>query len=78
MSDPRDSPRLRVAVLNRVFSPSAGGAETYSIRLVEQLAQGHEIHVFAQEIDHDWPGVVYHRVSRPLRRSGWLNQLWYA
>ena len=78
MSDPRDGPRLRVAVLNRVFSPSGGGAESYSIRLVEQLAQQHEIHVFAQEVDHAWPNVTYHRVSRPLRRSRWLNQLWYA
>lgn len=70
--------RLRVAVLNRVFSASGGGAETYSIRLVEQLAARHEIHVFAQEISHQWPGVAYHRVSSPLRRSRWLNQLWYA
>ena len=78
MSVPRDVPRLRVAVLNRVFSPSGGGAETYSVRLVEQLAQQYEMHVFAQEIDHSWPGVTYHRVSRPLRRPAWLNQLWYA
>ncbi len=70
--------RLRVAVLNRVFSASGGGAESYSIRLVEQLAARHEIHVFAQEIAHEWPGVTYHRVSSPLRRSRWLNQLWYA
>lgn len=70
--------RLRVAVLNRVFSASGGGAESYSIRLVEQLAARHEIHVFAQEISHRWPGVSYHRVSSPLRRSRWINQLWYA
>ncbi len=76
MSGPRG--RLRVAVLNRVFSASGGGAESYSIRLVEQLAARHEIHVFAQEIAHQWPGVTYHRVSSPLRRSRWLNQLWYA
>ncbi len=70
--------RLRVAVLNRVFSATGGGAESYSIRLVEQLAARHEIHVFAQEINHRWPGVTYHLVSSPLRRSRWLNQLWYA
>lgn len=78
MSDASGPSRLRVAVLNRVFSAAGGGAESYSIRLVEQLAGRHEIHVFAQEIVHEWPGVVYHRVSSPLRRSGWLNQLWYA
>lgn len=70
--------RLRVAVLNRVFSSSGGGAESYSIRLVEQLAARHEIHVFAQEIAHQWPGVIYHRVSSPLRKPRWVNQLWYA
>jgi len=70
--------RLRIAVLNRVFASVGGGAECYSMALVEQLAQRHEIHVFAQQIDHDWPGVTYHTVSAPLVRSRWLNQLWYA
>lgn len=70
--------RLRIAVLNRVFSPVGGGAERYSIALVEQLAARHELHVFAQQIDHHWPGVTYHTVSRPLTRPRWLNQLWYA
>ncbi|HQS30914.1 MAG: glycosyl transferase family 1 [Polaromonas sp. 39-63-203] len=71
-------PRLRVAVLNRTFSPTGGGAERYSIALVEQLASRHEIHVFAQEIDHHWPGVFYHRVSAPLLKPRWVNQLWFA
>ena len=70
--------RLRIAVLNRSFSPTAGGAERYSIALVEQLAAKHEIHVFAQSIEHDWPGVSYHRVSMPMRRPRWVNQLWFA
>lgn len=70
--------KLRVAVLNRVFSPTGGGAESYSIRVVEQLAARHDIHVFAQEIAHDWPGVSYHRVPRPMAKPRWINQLWYA
>jgi glycosyltransferase involved in cell wall biosynthesis len=70
--------RLRIAVLNRNFSPTGGGAERYSMALVEQLAQRHEIHVFAQYIDHHWPGVTYHPVSAPFRRPRWVNQLWYA
>lgn len=69
---------MRIAVLNRHFSVTGGGAERYSIALVEALAGRHEIHVFAQTIDHDWPGVRYHRVSAPLARSRWLNQLWFA
>ncbi len=72
------SRRLRIAVLNRTFSPVAGGAERYSIALVEKLAAKHEIHVFAQSIDHQWPGVSYHHVSMPLRRPRWINQIWFA
>lgn len=72
------SRRLRIAVLNRIFAPTAGGAERYSMALVEQLAERHEIHVFAQTIEHCWPGVTYHRVSAPLRKPRWINQLWYA
>jgi glycosyltransferase involved in cell wall biosynthesis len=70
--------RLRVAVLNRIFMPTGGGAERYSIALVEQLAQRHEVHVFAQQIDHQWPGVQYHAIPLPFTRPRWLNQLWFA
>ncbi len=70
--------QLKIAVLNRIFSTSGGGAERYSVALVEQLAARHEIHVFAQEIDHQWPGVTYHAVSGWFRKPRWLNQLWYA
>lgn len=70
--------RLRIAVLNRIFSSTGGGAERYSIALVEQLAQRHEIHVFAQQINHQWRGVHYHTVAQPFIRPRWLNQLWFA
>jgi glycosyltransferase involved in cell wall biosynthesis len=70
--------RLQLAVLNRIFSATGGGAERYSIALVEQLAARHEIHVFAQEINHAWPGVTYHLISSWFKKPRWLNQLWYA
>lgn len=70
--------RLRIAVLNRMFKTTGGGAERYSIALVEQLAARHEIHVFAQEIAHQWPGVTYHRIGQALQRPRWINQLWFA
>ena len=74
-----DAPRrLKIAVLNRVFSPTGGGAERYSIALVEQLAARHEVHVFAQEINHQWPGVHYHPIKCWSKKPRWLNQLWYA
>ncbi len=69
---------MKIAIFNRIFSKKAGGAERYSVALVEELAAKHEIHVFAQDIDHTRPGVTYHRVSAPLRGSRWLNQVWYA
>ncbi len=82
-SSPAEQPgpvrrKLRIAVFNRTFSSTGGGAERYSIALVEQLSAMHEIHVFAQEIDHQWPGVTYHRVAAPLRKPRWVNQLWFA
>lgn len=77
-SDGGAKKRLRIAVLNRTFSPTAGGAERYSIALVEQLAARHDVHVFAQHIDHQWPGVTYHPVSSPLTKPRWINQLWFA
>ena len=70
--------KLRIAVFSRTFSTTGGGAERYSIALVEQLAARHEIHVFSQKIDHQWPGVTYHRISAPLRKPRWVNQLWFA
>lgn len=75
---PASGRRLRIAVLNRIFRPTGGGAERYSIALVEQLAQRHEIHVFAQQIDHHWPGVTYHQIAAPFEKPRWINQLWFA
>lgn len=65
-------------MLSRNFDPTGGGAERYSIALVEHLAALHEIHVFAQTIAHHHPDVTYHQVSAPLLRPRWINQLWFA
>lgn len=70
--------RLRIAVLNRTFVSTGGGAERYSIALVEQLAGRHDVHVFAQQIEHVCPGVTYHRLWTPLSKPRWINQLWFA
>ncbi|NVO05046.1 MAG: glycosyltransferase family 4 protein, partial [Rhodoferax sp.] len=69
---------MRIAVLSRNFSSTGGGAERYSIALVEQLASRHEVHVFAQTIAHQYPGVTYHPISMPLKKPRWINQLWFA
>lgn len=72
------SGRRRVAVLNRNFGKRFGGAEHYSSAIAEQLAYQYEVHVFAQEIEHSFPGITYHNISKPFNRPRWLNQLWYA
>ena len=69
---------LRIAVLSRNFATTGGGAERYSIAVVEQLAPRHDIHVFAQNIEHVFPGVTYHNVAMPLPRPRWINQLYFA
>jgi glycosyltransferase involved in cell wall biosynthesis len=70
--------RLRIAVLSRTFKSTGGGAERYAMALVEQLAKSHELHVFSQEMEHQWPGVCYHPVSMLLKKPRWINQLWFA
>jgi UDP-glucose:(heptosyl)LPS alpha-1,3-glucosyltransferase len=69
---------MRIAVISRVFAKSGGGAESYSVALVQQLAARHEIHVFAQESDQPVPGVTYHRIFCLGRKPRWINQLLFA
>ena len=77
-SNPSQKQRLRVAVLARIFSTSAGGAERYCASLVKHLAPHHEIHVFAQDIRTEYPQVVFHQVPLFCRRPRWLNQIAFA
>ncbi len=69
---------MRIAVINRVFSRSAGGAESYSVAITQQLAARHEVHVFAQETNQPVPGVTYHRVFCLGQKPRWVNQLLFA
>jgi len=70
--------RLRVAVLQRRFGPRFGGAERYAVEMVRELATIHDMHVYAQEFEHDVPGIQAHAVPRFMTRPRWLNQLWFA
>lgn len=70
--------RLRVAVLIRQFSFQAGGAERYAAALVRELSQRHDVHVFAQDLRAEVPGVTLHAVPLLCRRPRWLNQLYYS
>ncbi len=69
---------MRIAVLSRNFSRMGGGAESYAVALVQQLAARHDIHIFAQQTDQPVPGVTYHRVFRLCEKPRWINQLLYA
>jgi glycosyltransferase involved in cell wall biosynthesis len=75
MSQAESGRRLKIAVLNRGFMSRAGGAENYSISLVEMLAERHEVHVFTQHLDHDYPGVTYHVMPQCVRKPSWIDLL---
>lgn len=70
--------RLKIAVLHRTFCASAGGAEAYAVAVALDLAQRHEVHVFAQTMDASLPSVIFHPIALFFKRPRWLNQLWYA
>jgi len=69
---------MRIAVINRVFTRSGGGAESYAVAIVQQLAARHEIHVFSQETNQPVAGVHYHRVFCLSKKPRWVNQLLFA
>ena len=69
---------MRIAIISRVFSKAGGGAESYSVALVQQLAARHEVHVFAQESNQPVDRVNYHAVFCLGRKPRWLNQLLFA
>jgi UDP-glucose:(heptosyl)LPS alpha-1,3-glucosyltransferase len=69
---------MRIAVISRVFSRSGGGAESYAVALVQQLAADHEIHVFAQDSNHPVDGVQHHKIFCLSRRPRWVNQIVFA
>ena len=69
---------MRIAIINRVFSRAAGGAESYAVAIAEQLAARHEVHVYAQESNQPVPGVTYHRVFCLGKKPRWVNQLLFA
>jgi glycosyltransferase involved in cell wall biosynthesis len=72
------SRRLKIAVLSRGFFSRAGGAENYSISLVETLAARHEVHVFTQHLDHHYPGVTYHLLPQCVKKPSWVDLLCFS
>ena len=69
---------MRIALLTRNFSRTAGGAESYAIAVAQELSTRHDVHVYCQETDQPLAGVTYQLVWRPFKRPRWLNQIVYA
>lgn len=69
---------MKIAILSRNFDAKGGGAERYAFEVACQLAQRHEVHVFAQTFGEPVPGVFFHPLSFSIRRPRWLNQLGFA
>ena len=65
--------KLKIAVLIRRFIET-GGAERYAVEVSRRLAQSHEVHVFAQEWDREFPGIHHHRVPRLCEKPRFINQ----
>ncbi len=69
---------MRIALLTRNFSRTAGGAESYAVAVAEELSRRHDVHVFCQETDQPVKAAAYRMVWRPFKRPRWLNQIYYA
>lgn len=57
---------MRLALMNKLFSPTAGGGERYSWSLAGRLAAlGHEVHAFCGGYEEPQPGITVHKLCVP-------------
>jgi UDP-glucose:(heptosyl)LPS alpha-1,3-glucosyltransferase len=68
---------MKIALLIRRYI-TTGGAERYAVEVARRLARLHEVHVFAQQWDHEPQGLALHRVSRPFDRPSFLSRWWFS
>lgn len=68
---------MKIALLTRRFI-TTGGAERYAVEVTRRLAKVHEVHVLAQEWDHQPEGATLHRVPLLARRPRAFNQWWFS
>lgn len=65
---------MKIALNIEYFCPSKGGGETYAANFARALvADGHEVHVFADEWEEGGKGIAFHRVSA-VRAPRWLRE----
>lgn len=68
---------MKVALLVRRYI-TTGGAERYAVEVARRLARVHEVHIFAQQWDHEPEGMTLHRVWRPFDKPAFANRWWFA
>jgi len=68
---------MKIAVLIRRYI-TTGGAERYAVEVARRLARTQEVHIFAQQWDHEPAGMTLHRVWRPFDKPAFLNRWWFA
>lgn len=68
---------MKVAVLSRNFSRSAGGAESYAVHLAKAMRNECDITVIGQTFDEKDLGFRFIQVPKFPIRIRWLNQLWF-
>jgi UDP-glucose:(heptosyl)LPS alpha-1,3-glucosyltransferase len=68
---------MKVAILVRRYI-TTGGAERYAVEVARRLARIHEVHIFAQQWDHQPAGMTLHRVWRPFDKPAFANRWWFA
>ncbi|PYJ06402.1 MAG: glycosyltransferase family 1 protein, partial [Verrucomicrobia bacterium] len=68
---------MKIAVLVRRFI-TTGGAERYAVEVARRLAKVHEVHVFAQQWDHQPQGMTLHQVPLLFVKPHFLNQWWFS
>jgi UDP-glucose:(heptosyl)LPS alpha-1,3-glucosyltransferase len=68
---------MKIAVLIRRFI-TTGGAERYAVEVTKRLAKAHEVHVLAQQWDHEPDGIKLHRVPLISVRPHAFNQWWFS
>ncbi len=70
--------KVKVAILSRHFSQSAGGAESYAVNLALKLTQDYRIHVFCERSDVLSEDITIHRMAFNIKRPRWIAQWAFA
>jgi UDP-glucose:(heptosyl)LPS alpha-1,3-glucosyltransferase len=70
--------KIKVAILNRNFSKTGGGAESLAVSMAHSMLPECDITVVSQNFDQSPKLFKYIRVPKLPIRTRWLNQLWFS